>query len=127
MGEPSGGHVWILLVDDDGDTREALGEVLRDAGYNVREAASGAAALRLLGHVRPALVLTDVLMPDMDGDELRARAQASLKGLPFVFITGAHPARLSGLDGTVIPKPVDIEHLLAVVARHCADASAPPP
>ena len=57
----------ILVVDDDVDIRETLGEVLRIEGYSVLLAANGTDALELAKKERPDLILLDLMMPDMDG------------------------------------------------------------
>ena len=70
----------VLLVDDDPAIRTSIGEALTDARLDVHVAENGEAALGMVGELRPALVISDVRMPGMDGltllDELRdARVQ----------------------------------------------------
>src|SRR5438445_8384792 len=57
----------ILIVDDDTDSREILGFVLQDAGYQVEAAAGTVPAIRRLATSRPDLVLLDLVMPELDG------------------------------------------------------------
>ncbi len=67
----------VLVVDDDDDTRYRLSTMLNRSGFTVRSASSGAAALAMADQARPAIILLDLLMPDMDGftvlKTLRAR------------------------------------------------------
>ena len=113
---------WILVVEDDRDNRDLVVEILNEAGYETRSAASGAQALEILHRETPCLVLTDLMMGEMDGRELRARARRLLDDSvpPFVFLTGAPPSWVDDGAGTVLTKPIDLDQLLDVVAHHCA-------
>ena len=88
----------VLLVDDDEAVRGVTSAVLRDLGYAVHEAASGAVALRLLESGSPIdLLLTDLAMPFMTGAQLAQAALARRPMLPVVFISGyADPEGLAG-------------------------------
>src|SRR5688572_420968 len=57
----------ILVVDDEPALRDVLTMVLEDEGYAVASAANGAEALAMVAHVRPAVVITDIMMPVLDG------------------------------------------------------------
>jgi DNA-binding response OmpR family regulator len=110
----------ILIVDDDRDIREALVELLTEAGWSVITASGpteGAAAARAN---RVDLVLTDVLMPGSDGMALASalRRDPDLATIPIVFMTASlrHVGELEG--EVVIPKPFDVSHLLATL-RGC--------
>ncbi len=88
----------VLLVDDDAPVRETTAELLRALGYPVIEAGGGRMALDLLrrqGDI--ALMVTDVVMPDMNGPELAGAAAALRPGLPVVFISGY--SDLAGVSG----------------------------
>ena len=61
----------ILCVEDEVDLREILAEEMRDAGYQVIEAADGEEALIVLQHTKPDLILCDILMPRMGGYQYR--------------------------------------------------------
>jgi PAS domain S-box-containing protein len=80
----------IMVVEDDDDVRAYTVGILRELGYRVIEAHDGAAALRLLeradGPVQ--LLLTDVVMPNMSGQELAVRARAAQAGLKVLFTSG---------------------------------------
>jgi CheY-like chemotaxis protein len=101
FGEPSHGRTaTVLLVDDDEAVRAVTGAMLKDLGYEVHEAASGAIALRLLETDTPVdLLMTDLAMPFMTGAQLAQAARARRSGLPVVFISGYADAE--GLTGAV--------------------------
>lgn len=112
----------MLVVDDDPDLREMLRFVLEVAGYSVYLAQNGKEALELLAETEPlpGLILLDLMMPIMSGDEmLRAlKAVHSLAAIPVTIVTAsamAMPREASGL----LKKPVDLDALLRVVAQSC--------
>ena len=108
-------------MDDDRDIREAVIELLQEAGYQARGVADGAAALELLRTNKPSLMLTDFKLEDMDGRELRRRVRELLgvSAPPFALLTGAQPSELEDISGTILLKPFTSEQLLGVVAKHC--------
>jgi CheY-like chemotaxis protein len=113
---------WILLVEDDQDTRDVLVDFLSEAGYHAKAVVGGAAALELLQTGRPFVILADYLLDDMDGKELRRQIRESLgaEAPPFVLMTGFPPSKLPDISGVILKKPIDCDHLLAVVAGHYA-------
>jgi signal transduction histidine kinase len=78
----------ILLVDDEEGIRKVLGLTLSDAGYTVHTAESGEEALALLDRVHPAMVLTDIKMPGMDGIELLGHIKERAPDTEVIMITG---------------------------------------
>ncbi len=113
----------VLVVDDDGDIRATVMDVLRLKGFAVEGASDGRAALdSLRAGLRPGLVLLDLMMPRMNGWELRAEmaADPELASIPIVVLTsGADPAGLVGLDAAgVLKKPIRLQTLIETVARH---------
>jgi Response regulator receiver domain len=115
----------VMIVEDDEDTREVLGEVLRAEGYDVVlvESAEGCLAL-LAGGLRPSLVLTDLRLGYMGGEELaRAlRRDPVYEDTPVVIMTAAP----YGGPGPVLRKPFGIEDLLALMPRGVVKAKMPP-
>ena len=122
MSLKNGGAKWILLVEDDQDTREVLIDFLDEAGYHAKAVDSGAAALAILHTGRPCLILADYLLDDMDGKELRRRILEFFGATapPFVLLTGFPQSKLQDISGVILKKPIDCEHLLDVVAEHCS-------
>ncbi|MEO1592124.1 MAG: response regulator transcription factor [Cyanobacteria bacterium J06632_22] len=80
----------ILIVDDDNTLRAALTRYLQERGFSVRDASSGAAALDLFEQDPPDLVVSDVLMPEMDGYEFCTQLRGIRAGqlVPFIFLSG---------------------------------------
>lgn len=111
----------VLVIDDDDSVADVAREVLRDAGYSVATVRHGAAALELVKHIAPDLILLDLTMPIMDGWSFVAQyRQIAKEGARIVLFT-AHPqaaeiARSLGADG-YITKPFELEGLVGIVAR----------
>jgi CheY-like chemotaxis protein len=110
----------VLIVDDDADVREAMSDVLSSEGYPHIVAADGIDALAALERCEtPTLVLLDSLMPRMDGAaflEALGRLE-SPKNIQVVFISASRDSRpKSPLVIGELPKPFDIDALLALLA-----------
>ncbi|MBX3581287.1 MAG: PAS domain-containing protein [Rhizobiaceae bacterium] len=110
----------ILVVEDDERVRAFSTESLRELGYRVLEASSGAAALEMLEGGEAALLFTDVVMPGMSGPELAKQALEKIPTLKVLFTTGytqnaiVHNGVLDA--GTqLLQKPFSIEQLAAKV------------
>ncbi|MBH0239798.1 PAS domain S-box protein [Methylobrevis albus] len=107
----------ILVVEDDPRVRAYAVEVLRDLGYTVVEAGSGADALPIAIAENIALLVTDVVMPVMTGYELAMAARAAKPELPVLFVSGYAPddALAAGMAGSsglpMLTKPFAMEHL----------------
>jgi CheY-like chemotaxis protein len=115
----------LLVVDDDADLREALEEVLRDAGFEVRGAINGRHALEVLGAmpVLPGLILLDMMMPVLDGGGFaRTMRQApEWRDIPvLVFSASANARQVAEEIGACghLRKPVDVDTLVEAVHRH---------
>jgi response regulator RpfG family c-di-GMP phosphodiesterase len=114
----------ILVVDDEPEVAECLSEVISSEQFACTSANSGAEAEDLLRRRRFAVVLTDMLMPDMDGLELLDRAKQLRPDARGILMSGRMNGRMarSALHRgafDVIPKPFDIEHVRAVIAEAC--------
>jgi len=110
----------VLLVDDDPNILTLLEHTFRQQGYRTVSAQDGLAALQLLEQVTPDLIVTDVMMPLMDGHELcqRVRGDERWLTLPFIFLSarGGTDDRIAGLDlgaDDYVAKPFDRRELLA--------------
>jgi two-component system chemotaxis sensor kinase CheA len=116
----------ILVVDDSVTTRTLHRELLTQAGYEVVVASDGAEAWRLLAERRFDLVVTDILMPEVDGWELtrRIRSHPGLTDLPVVLVTtlgGSEDLERGvrvGANAYVVKGHYDEEQLLKAVASH---------
>jgi len=112
----------ILLVDDEADIREVLSLALSDMGYRVLEAENGLQALEIFSDVRPALVLTDIKMPGMDGIELLKRIKHENPETEVIMITGHGDMDLAvrSLKNEAtdfITKPINVDALEIAVQR----------
>ncbi|MDZ4858128.1 MAG: diguanylate cyclase [Candidatus Hydrogenedentes bacterium] len=110
----------VLVVEDDVHTAELLSYTLSSAGFQVFTAASGPDALKKLEIVTVDLIVSDVMMPHMDGFALRERIvnDPILKDIPFVFLTakGTSEDQIRGLSSGVdeyVTKPFDPQVLIA--------------
>ncbi|ARM31219.1 response regulator [Prosthecochloris sp. HL-130-GSB] len=79
----------ILVVEDQPNTRKLISFVLKKEGYQVQEAENGRAALDICQKNAPDLILCDVMMPVMDGFELREHLleNEGLRHIPFIFLS----------------------------------------
>jgi diguanylate cyclase (GGDEF)-like protein len=115
------GKPQVLVVDDDPDKRMLLQVALQMAGYDVRLAEDGAEGWAAIESSPPDLIVTDVMMPVMDGYELarRVRANAQTRFIPMIIQTAARNAaadlRLGAEAGALgyITDPTDLDLLLA--------------
>ena len=106
----------ILVVDDEPNVLAFLATALTDEGYRTRRAEDGLAALEEVRRARPNLVVADVVMPRLDGVGLARSLLMLPDPVPIVLISGA--PSVSPEEGMpFIPKPLDIDHLFALVAR----------
>ncbi len=124
MGETTMSLPTVLLVEDDPDTRRYMVTWLEAEGYRVRTASNGREALEILLKEVPCLMVVDLMMPIMDGAELRRRQQQmpSVSRVPFVLVSGTRDAPRIARDlgiQDVMAKPFDAEQLLGIVASHC--------
>jgi CheY-like chemotaxis protein len=121
----------VLIVEDDSDVRDMLATFLTTEGFHAVAAEDGLEALHLLRTVRhrapevPCLVLLDLKMPRLGGNEFR-RAQLGdpiVAAVPVAVMSGAvdAPQRAATLGAVAtLTKPIDFDELLTVVRRYCA-------
>jgi CheY-like chemotaxis protein len=126
-----GSKPTILLIEDNPATRRMYRLALETAGYEVIEARDGGAALDALQRRRPALIIQDLILPDMDGLELARRIREELGAAPVPilcvsgFLSRLDEARaVKGGFAQVLVKPVDPFHLLDAVKIHLTSPTA---
>ncbi len=110
----------ILVVEDEISIAEVLRLILEFGGYRVVVAENGREGLRLLGESQPALVLSDVMMPYIDGRELARVMQTDMeyRAIPVVLMSAASRAIVQGVPhAAFVSKPFEFEEILATVAR----------
>jgi len=109
----------VLIVEDSSDLRSLFARVLQRRGFRVYEASNGREALACLLEVKPEVIVTDVMMPEMDGIELirHLRSRPSTAEIPVVVMTAAESdevkreaRRLGAAD--VLAKPLEPRTLL---------------
>jgi CheY-like chemotaxis protein len=111
----------VLVVDDEQGILEALADLLREEGYRVVSASHGREALERMAELRPDLVLTDWMMPVLDGPALiqRIRAEPAYQGVALLGMSAVDVMALRRLypDLPFLQKPFDIETLLRQVRK----------
>ena len=114
----------ILLVDDEEGLAQLLSSMLQKDGYEVVTANDGQQALEKLITFEPDVIVSDVVMPKLDGIEMFKQIKANPKtaNIPFIFISGFQDqqilerARKIGVFG-ILHKPVDVEQVEARIAE----------
>ena len=112
----------ILLAEDDNDMRRFLVKALENAGYEVTDYDNGMSAYRRLREEPIELLLTDIVMPEMDGIELARRASELDPDIKVMFITGfaavaLNPDSQAPKDAKVLSKPFHLRDLVNEVGK----------
>lgn len=107
----------VLVVEDDEDLRCIFRDILRSAGYNVREASDGTQALRIIESAPPDALVLDVRLPTLDGISVREElaSNAETCDIPIVIVTGAEVDAEQLQVSRVLRKPIAPASLLAAV------------
>ncbi|HEY6002247.1 MAG TPA: response regulator [Anaeromyxobacter sp.] len=112
----------ILVVDDDPELRETLGELLVQEGYDTRLAENGKRALEFLRHGgRPRLILLDLMMPEMNGWQFREEQlkDEELRDIPVVVMTASRGFRKDDISvQEILFKPVGLGEIIDAVERN---------
>ncbi|WP_437554370.1 response regulator [Sorangium sp. So ce327] len=120
LSEPQGNRPRVLVIDDEPDIRETLDTFLSFEGYEVATAATGEAAVEQVQGEPFDLVITDLRMPGMGGDETLAALKRLHPNLPVIVVT-AHASDTAAArcmkEGAlwIVRKPVDLDDLLRLV------------
>lgn len=114
----------MVIVEDEDQAREFMTEILKYEGFNALGFPNGAEALDYLetAPAKPCLIVLDIVMPVMDGRQLRAvmLQKKELAEIPVLVLTALDPAAAKDLKPVrVLPKPVDVDALLTAVRSVC--------
>jgi CheY-like chemotaxis protein len=111
----------ILIAEDELSIAALLRDTLEDEGYAVVLAQNGHEALKLLGATRPALVLTDVMMPLLDGFALCSAIQAhpEYQAIPVILMSAiSEPSAANGCQAVAfLRKPFDLQNVVATITN----------
>lgn len=114
---------WLLIVQVDADGRQDLSDTLVATGYEVVACADASEAeIALDSHGVPCVVLTELVLTDMRGTDLvaRMRNRPGFEFVPVIFVSGSEPSVLDDVRDPVVTRPLDIDHVLELVAEHCS-------
>lgn len=128
MSAAIGTPLRVLIVDDEVNIRSLLRTVLEAQNYAVEEAPDGKEALSKVQQDCPDVMLTDIVMPDIEGIELIRMIRKVTPGLRIIAMSGAsdgylHAARVLGADAT-IQKPIDIDALIGLMLTFSSSRSS---
>lgn len=119
----------ILVVDDEADiTRELKAQLEHTGRFEVQAENTGRAALKAVRSFHPDMAILDVMMPDMDGGELKFRLQQipALRAMPIVYLTAAIRPSEHNDKELFIEKPVELERIIQVIDQQLSPGAAPP-
>lgn len=112
----------VLVVDDSPGIRGTIAQTLEDEGFPVCTAANGEQALQMIQDERPSLVLLDMGMPLLDGQEFVRAIRARGLNVPIVVMSASPDARAWAREvraRAFLPKPFDLDDLLCTVEEAC--------
>jgi CheY-like chemotaxis protein len=121
----------ILVMDDETSVRSLFGQLLESAGYSVVLASDGREGLRLMKQQKPDLIITDIMMPEMDGLELLMNIRKQHLDVPVIAISGGMKtqavnflpqAKKLGAQRVFI-KPVELSALLQAVQELLSESA----
>ena len=111
----------IFIIDDDLGLQTVLSIALKDAGYDVQFAADGEDGLHQLKSMEPDMVISDVMMPHVDGVQVFETLKEKLQdeGIPIIIMTALARkpwfADLEAEGAVILQKPFDVDYLISVV------------
>jgi CheY-like chemotaxis protein len=111
----------IFIIDDDLALQTVLEYALRNAGYDVVLAPDGQEGLRILETLTPSLVISDIMMPNMDGVETFQHLKERLQddGIPIIIMTALNRkpwfADLEAEGAVILQKPFEVERLIDMI------------
>jgi CheY-like chemotaxis protein len=115
----------LLIVDDEVAILEALTDILSVEGYDVATAANGAEGLAHVGRDRPDLILLDLMMPVMDGQEMlrRLKDDPALRPIPVVVMSAGRVTKSELQGSRFLAKPFELDDLLKTVEAELKKAA----
>jgi len=121
---PGIAHCPVLIVEDDADLREMMAQLLSLEGFQAAAVANGSEALQYLhnGHIKPDVILLDLMMPVMDGWEFRRKQQAdpAFADVPVIVLSALDQSRAADVQAEAfLKKPLDFDRLLQLVRHYC--------
>ena len=130
--DPALSGIRILVVDDDLGVCQSLRDLLTQEGCEVLVATGGREGIARLETTVVDLVLSDVVMPDLDGYQFFQEVSRRWPGLPVVLMTAFHfdkdhiikRSRMAGLEDVIYKKPIDPPRLREIIKRHARRAQA---
>lgn len=116
----------LLVVDDEMAILEALTDILAVEGYEVATAANGAEGLERTVSERPDLILLDMMMPVMDGQEMlrRLKEDPELRKIPVVVMSAGRVTKAELQGSRFLAKPFELDDLLGTVSEELERARA---
>ena len=114
-------QITVLVVDDEESVRKFVDRVMRSAGYDTATASDGPEAIDVASRITPTILVTDVMMPQMAGDELARRLRQKQPSLKVLYLTGyadnLFKERVTlWQDEAYLDKPCSIKGLLQAVS-----------
>lgn len=120
----------IMVIEDDHDTRVSLRQLLEAEGYFVFSATNGVQGLETLRRIKPpCLILLDVVMPMMNGEELLKAIDTdpALHTIPVVIVSAFPNIAKKLVAKAFVEKPIDLKSLLETVKQYCSCQTHPKP
>jgi CheY-like chemotaxis protein len=118
----SGEKVKIIVIDDEALIAETVVEILTQEGFDAVSVSSGSSAIELAKEVRPAIILSDVIMPGLNGIETGIKIREIVPNCKIVLFSGQaatvdllENARKQGHRFEILAKPIKPEHLISVI------------
>lgn len=117
----------VLVIDDDVSLQMVLEIALRQAGFQVELASNGEEGLERLEVIQPDVLISDVMMPHMDGVQFfnAIRERLQYEGIPIIVMTALNRkpwfADLEAEGAVIVSKPFDVEQLVSLVQMYVAD------
>lgn len=119
----------ILLVEDESDLTDILTFELERLGYEVNVAGDGLKGLKMFEDFKPDLVVTDIVLPNMNGFVFIRSIQEKQQGIPIIGISGAYGGKLSDYGDKLnlvqsFEKPFSVRELVECITTHCPPSAS---